>query len=306
MPAAPPPVLAPRRKTRQIQVGKVGVGSDSPISVQSMTTTLTSDVNATLQQIAELTATGCDIVRVACPRQDDADALPGDRAALADPGDRRHPLPAEVRLRRDRGRLRRGPGQPGQHPQVRRPGQGDRGRRQGPRHLDPDRRQRRLARQAAAGEVRQGHARGAGRVGGLGGLALRGARLPRLQDLGQAQRPGRDGPRLRAARRGRRLAAAPRRHRGRARRSRAPSSRRPPSARCSRRASATPSASRCPRRRSRRSRSASRSWSRSTSSRAGSRSSPARRAGGPRSTSTSSPRRSPPASTGSRCRCGSR
>ena len=76
MPAAPPPVLAPRRKTRQIQVGKVGVGSDSPISVQSMTTTLTSDVNATLQQIAELTATGCDIVRVACPSQDDAEALP--------------------------------------------------------------------------------------------------------------------------------------------------------------------------------------------------------------------------------------
>src|SRR5690349_17656159 len=76
MPAAPPPVLAPRRPTRQIKVGKVGVGSDSPVSVQSMTTTLTSDVNATLQQIAELTATGCDIVRIACPSQDDADALP--------------------------------------------------------------------------------------------------------------------------------------------------------------------------------------------------------------------------------------
>src|ERR671910_2338886 len=76
MPTAPPPVLAPRRKTRQLQVGKVGVGSDHPISVQSMTTTLTSDVNSTLQQIAELTATGCDIVRVACPSQDDADALP--------------------------------------------------------------------------------------------------------------------------------------------------------------------------------------------------------------------------------------
>src|SRR5690348_15378451 len=76
MPSAPPPVLAPRRKTRQIQVGKVGVGSDHPISVQSMTTTLTSDVNSTLQQIAELTAAGCDIVRVACPSQDDADALP--------------------------------------------------------------------------------------------------------------------------------------------------------------------------------------------------------------------------------------
>jgi (E)-4-hydroxy-3-methylbut-2-enyl-diphosphate synthase len=76
LPSLPPPVLAPRRRTRQIKVGKVAVGSDAPISVQSMTTTLTSDVNATLQQIAELTAAGCDIVRVACPSQDDADALP--------------------------------------------------------------------------------------------------------------------------------------------------------------------------------------------------------------------------------------
>src|SRR3954464_15906358 len=76
MPEAPPTVVAPRRRTRQIRVGKVGVGSDSLISVQSMCTTLTSDVNTTLQQIAELTAAGCDIVRVACPSQDDADALP--------------------------------------------------------------------------------------------------------------------------------------------------------------------------------------------------------------------------------------
>ena len=75
MPAPPPPVLAPRRKTRQIMVGSVGVGSDHPISVQSMTTTKTHDINATLQQIAQLTASGCDIVRVACPRQEDADAL---------------------------------------------------------------------------------------------------------------------------------------------------------------------------------------------------------------------------------------
>ena len=80
MPAAPPPVLAPRRQTRQIRVGKVLVGGGAPVSVQSMTTTLTSDVNTTLQQIAELTAAGCDIVRVACPSQDDADAL----AAIAE------------------------------------------------------------------------------------------------------------------------------------------------------------------------------------------------------------------------------
>ncbi|MGH3797164.1 MAG: flavodoxin-dependent (E)-4-hydroxy-3-methylbut-2-enyl-diphosphate synthase [Pseudonocardiaceae bacterium] len=76
MPVLPPPVLAERRKTRQLQVGRVGVGSDYQVSVQSMTTTLTADVNATLQQIAELTAAGCDIVRVACPSADDAEALP--------------------------------------------------------------------------------------------------------------------------------------------------------------------------------------------------------------------------------------
>ncbi|MEY3029548.1 MAG: flavodoxin-dependent (E)-4-hydroxy-3-methylbut-2-enyl-diphosphate synthase [Actinomycetota bacterium] len=75
MPNTPSPVLAPRRKTRQIWVGKVPVGGDAPISVQSMTTTPTTDINATLQQIAELTATGCDIVRVAVPSQDDADVL---------------------------------------------------------------------------------------------------------------------------------------------------------------------------------------------------------------------------------------
>jgi len=75
MPALPPPTIAPRRKTRQIKVGKVLVGGDAPVSVQSMTTTKTHEVNTTLQQIAELTAAGCDIVRVACPRQEDADAL---------------------------------------------------------------------------------------------------------------------------------------------------------------------------------------------------------------------------------------
>ncbi|BBX22104.1 4-hydroxy-3-methylbut-2-en-1-yl diphosphate synthase (flavodoxin) [Mycolicibacter terrae] len=75
MPAVPAPTLAPRRKTRQLMVGGVGVGSDHPISVQSMCTTKTHDIDATLQQIAALTTAGCDIVRVACPRQEDADAL---------------------------------------------------------------------------------------------------------------------------------------------------------------------------------------------------------------------------------------
>jgi (E)-4-hydroxy-3-methylbut-2-enyl-diphosphate synthase len=74
MPAVPTK-LADRRVSRQIQVGSVAVGGDAPVSVQSMTTTRTSDIGATLQQIAELTAAGCQIVRVACPTQDDADAL---------------------------------------------------------------------------------------------------------------------------------------------------------------------------------------------------------------------------------------
>ncbi|PPA59528.1 flavodoxin-dependent (E)-4-hydroxy-3-methylbut-2-enyl-diphosphate synthase [Micromonospora chalcea] len=76
MPPVPPPPLAPRRASRQIMVGSVPVGGGAPVSVQSMTTTLTADVNATLQQIAELTASGCQIVRVAVPSQDDVEALP--------------------------------------------------------------------------------------------------------------------------------------------------------------------------------------------------------------------------------------
>ncbi|GAA1028014.1 MULTISPECIES: flavodoxin-dependent (E)-4-hydroxy-3-methylbut-2-enyl-diphosphate synthase [Amycolatopsis] len=76
MPAQPPAMLAERRSSREIKVGNVAVGGDAAISVQSMTTTLTANVDATLQQIAQLTAAGCQIVRVAVPSQDDADALP--------------------------------------------------------------------------------------------------------------------------------------------------------------------------------------------------------------------------------------
>jgi (E)-4-hydroxy-3-methylbut-2-enyl-diphosphate synthase len=64
-----------RRKSRQLKVGWVEVGGDAPIRVQSMTTTKTSDINATLQQIAALVATGVDIVRVAVPHWEDAEAL---------------------------------------------------------------------------------------------------------------------------------------------------------------------------------------------------------------------------------------
>ncbi|WP_394620631.1 flavodoxin-dependent (E)-4-hydroxy-3-methylbut-2-enyl-diphosphate synthase [Lentzea sp. JNUCC 0626] len=68
--------VATRRTSRKIMVGPVAVGGDAPVSVQSMTTTPTADVDATLQQIAELTAAGCEIVRVAVPSADDAAALP--------------------------------------------------------------------------------------------------------------------------------------------------------------------------------------------------------------------------------------
>ena len=75
MPELPPARLAERAKTRQLNVGGVLVGGGAPISVQSMTTTVTADINGTLQQIAELTATGCQIVRVAVPDPVDAEAL---------------------------------------------------------------------------------------------------------------------------------------------------------------------------------------------------------------------------------------
>ena len=71
-----PVTLAERKPTRKIKVGNLEVGGDAPITVQSMTTTKTYDIGATLQQIAELTAAGCDIVRVACPTDKDAEALP--------------------------------------------------------------------------------------------------------------------------------------------------------------------------------------------------------------------------------------
>src|SRR5881398_3291696 len=64
-----------RRTSRKIRVGWVDVGGDAPIRVQSMTTTKTADVNATLQQMASLVATGVDIVRVAVPHWEDAEAL---------------------------------------------------------------------------------------------------------------------------------------------------------------------------------------------------------------------------------------
>ncbi len=67
--------LTPRRTTRQISVGSVKVGGDAPISVQSMTTTKTADVEGTLQQIYALTAAGADVVRCTCNEQAAAEGL---------------------------------------------------------------------------------------------------------------------------------------------------------------------------------------------------------------------------------------
>jgi len=64
-----------RRKTKKIKVGTVEIGGDAPISVQSMTNTLTTDVNATIRQINELTEAGADIVRVSCPDKDSSLSL---------------------------------------------------------------------------------------------------------------------------------------------------------------------------------------------------------------------------------------
>jgi len=69
-------IVLPRRKTRQIQVGKVSVGGDAPIAVQSMTNTLTTDIDATVDQIQRLVHAGADIVRVSVPDPESAAAMP--------------------------------------------------------------------------------------------------------------------------------------------------------------------------------------------------------------------------------------
>src|ERR671911_2794352 len=67
--------MVERRRTRQIHVGKVAVGGDAPVTVQSMTTTKTADVEGTLQQIYALAASGCDIVRCTCNEIEAAEGL---------------------------------------------------------------------------------------------------------------------------------------------------------------------------------------------------------------------------------------
>src|SRR3989454_1375822 len=75
----------PRKKTRQIKVGKVGIGGDAPISVQSMTTTDTRDVKVTVEQIQQLEQAGCEVIRVAVPDMEAAAALPKIKAQMTVP-----------------------------------------------------------------------------------------------------------------------------------------------------------------------------------------------------------------------------
>jgi (E)-4-hydroxy-3-methylbut-2-enyl-diphosphate synthase len=79
LPADPPPEAAPgpkRRRSRKIKVGPIEVGGDAPITVQTMTVTPTHEADTTLQAIAACQAAGADLVRVAVPRREDAEALP--------------------------------------------------------------------------------------------------------------------------------------------------------------------------------------------------------------------------------------
>src|ERR1700759_2174156 len=67
--------MTPRRRTRQVMVGRVPVGGDAPVSIQSMTTTKTADVDGTLAQIYALAGAGCDIVRCTCNEEEAAEGL---------------------------------------------------------------------------------------------------------------------------------------------------------------------------------------------------------------------------------------
>ena len=64
-----------RKKTKVINVGNLKIGGENPISVQSMTNTLTTDIDATIQQINEITDAGADLVRVSCPDKESTEAL---------------------------------------------------------------------------------------------------------------------------------------------------------------------------------------------------------------------------------------
>src|SRR3954465_1448028 len=75
----------PRHKTREVRVGNVVIGGNNPVGVQSMTTTDTFDVDATVKQIHALEEAGCELVRVTVPKPEDAGALSGIREGIGIP-----------------------------------------------------------------------------------------------------------------------------------------------------------------------------------------------------------------------------
>ena len=110
---------AMRRKTRQVHVGTVPVGGDAPVSVQSMTTTKTADVDGTLAQIYALAARRLRHRALHVQRGGGGRGARADRAALAGADRRRHPLPVQARARGDGSRRAGAAAQPRQHPQAR-------------------------------------------------------------------------------------------------------------------------------------------------------------------------------------------
>jgi hypothetical protein len=171
-----------RRKSRQIRVGKVLVGGDAPISVQTMTNTITSDVAATIEQVQRCAVAGADIVRISTPDEASTRALKRDRARKPGADRRRHPFPLQTRHRGRRGGRCLPADQPRQH--RRRPpcGRSGEGREATTDAQHPHRRQRRVAGAAPPGEIRRALPRGDGRKRSRPHQAVAGQRFPRIQD----------------------------------------------------------------------------------------------------------------------------
>src|SRR6266436_4394902 len=85
-----------RRKTRVVMIGEVGVGGNNPIRLQSMTTTPTTDVEATVAQSIRMIEAGCEIVRITAPKMADARALGEIRKKLNSKGFSKVPLVADI------------------------------------------------------------------------------------------------------------------------------------------------------------------------------------------------------------------
>ena len=207
-------VTFPRRQTRQIHVGDVAVGGGAPISIQSMTTTKTADVEGTLQQIYALAAAGCDIVRCTCNEMAAAEGLAHIVPRQPGPDHRRHPPPVPDGAGGARSGGSGASPQPGQHPQAR-PHQGGGVGGEGPGRAHPHRRQRRLARPGAVRTLRRpGDARGDGRIRDAGARLLRRGRVRPREDLGEGVERAAHDRGVPSAGRCHRRPPAPRGHRG--------------------------------------------------------------------------------------------